>query len=44
MSVNRIIAMSTQPPKYPAASPRAVPMAVEITVARIPTRREIRAA
>ena len=44
MSVTDMMALSTQPPKYPLTSPSATPMTVEITVARKPTRSEIRMA
>ena len=44
MSVKRMMAMSSQPPKYPPSRPRLTPMAVDMAVASTPTSREIRVA
>lgn len=43
MSTNRIISVSTMPPKNPATAPNVVPIASEIAVASTPTFSEIRA-
>jgi hypothetical protein len=43
MSVIRMAKPSSAPPKKPAAAPKVTPMTSEMTVARMPIRKEIRA-
>jgi hypothetical protein len=42
-STRRVIAVSVQLPKKPAMAPSVTPMSSEMTVARIPMRRDTRA-
>jgi len=43
MSMSREMKVSSLPPTNPAISPRAIPTTIEIPVARIAIRRDVRA-